>query len=192
MSVSLCAELRRGRDPANNPDGPDFVISGHEIERAAALPRVPLVVLAATGHQQAAITDSDVEAKIETLWRREEHKLAASVPHGTLTVVQSGHDIQELHPEAVIAALRSMLAVRPSWPPPQPVNQMYFDRPLSLLLAPFFAAGLVMDGIAEPTYPAGEATAILDWTGLPEIPPVLAVRLRRSNEPRRGDRAQPC
>ena len=67
----------------------------------------------------------------------------------------------------------------------QPVNQMYFDRPLSLLLAPFFDAGLAMDGIAEPTYPVSATTAVLDWTGLPEIPPVLAVRLRPSNEPRR-------
>ena len=40
----------------------------------------------------------------------EEHKLAASVPQGTITVVQSGHDIQELHPGAVIAALTAMLA----------------------------------------------------------------------------------
>ena len=59
--------------------------SGREVERAAALPRVPLVVLAATVHQQAAITDAGVEAKIETMWSGEEHKLAASVPQGTIT-----------------------------------------------------------------------------------------------------------
>jgi hypothetical protein len=67
-------------------------------------------VLAATVHQQAAITDAGVEAKIETMWRGEERKLAASVPQGTITLVQSGHDIQELHPGAVIAALTAMLA----------------------------------------------------------------------------------
>ncbi len=88
VSASLCEELRRGWGPGNNPDGLDFVISGREVERAAALPRVPLVVLAATVHQQAAITDAGVEAAppprggdraqpeapgadrpIETMWR---------------------------------------------------------------------------------------------------------------------------
>jgi ubiquinone/menaquinone biosynthesis C-methylase UbiE len=61
----------------------------------------------------------------------------------------------------------------------QPVNQLYFDRPLSLLLGPFFEAGLTMDALEEPAFPATEAGASLDWEGLPEIPPVLVARLRR-------------
>jgi hypothetical protein len=60
----------------------------------------------------------------------------------------------------------------------QPVNQLYFDRPLSLLLAPFLAAGLALDALEEPAFPASEAGADLDWAGLPEIPPVLVARLR--------------
>jgi SAM-dependent methyltransferase len=60
----------------------------------------------------------------------------------------------------------------------QPVNHLYFDRPLSLLLGPFFAAGLAMDALEEPAFPASEAGDRLDWKGLPEIPPVLVARLR--------------
>ena len=60
----------------------------------------------------------------------------------------------------------------------QPVNQLYFDRPLSLLLGPFFEAGLVMDALEEPAFPPTETGASLDWEGLPEIPPVLVARLR--------------
>jgi SAM-dependent methyltransferase len=61
----------------------------------------------------------------------------------------------------------------------QPVNQRYFDRPLSLLFAPFFAAGLALDGLVEPAFPEGEAGAGLGWNAMPELPPCLAVRLRR-------------
>jgi hypothetical protein len=62
----------------------------------------------------------------------------------------------------------------------QPVLQYYFDRPLHQLLAPFFAAGLCMDGMEEPSFdrsvmPGRE----MSWSGqFHEIPPVLAVRLR--------------
>jgi len=35
--------------------------------------------------------------------------LADSVPDGSLTVVPGGHDIQSLHPDAVIDAVRSLL-----------------------------------------------------------------------------------
>jgi SAM-dependent methyltransferase len=63
----------------------------------------------------------------------------------------------------------------------QPVSQLYFDRPLSLVLEPFFAAGLVMDGCAEPAFPAGSGVVgeTMGWASVPEIPPVLVARLRR-------------
>jgi SAM-dependent methyltransferase len=63
----------------------------------------------------------------------------------------------------------------------QPVEQLYFDRPLSLLLEPFFAAGLVMDGCEETAYPAGGARGTaerMEWRHVPEIPAVLVARLR--------------
>lgn len=61
----------------------------------------------------------------------------------------------------------------------QPVNQWYFDRPLSLLLDPFFREGLALDGLEEPAFPPGEHEERL-WRGTPELPPFLAARLRRS------------
>jgi SAM-dependent methyltransferase len=60
----------------------------------------------------------------------------------------------------------------------QPVNQLYFDRPLSLLFAPFFASGLALDALEEPAFPPGEDEERM-WRGTPELPPFLAARLRR-------------
>jgi 2-polyprenyl-3-methyl-5-hydroxy-6-metoxy-1,4-benzoquinol methylase len=62
----------------------------------------------------------------------------------------------------------------------QPVLQYYFDRPLHQLLAPFFAAGLRVDGMEEPAFdPSVTSNRETSWSGnFYEIPPVLAVRLR--------------
>jgi pimeloyl-ACP methyl ester carboxylesterase len=110
VSAELCAELRLGFDPGQNPEGLDFLKSGVEVGAAGPLPDVPLIVLAATNHKQAAISDPAIEQQIETLWRKEESTLASSVPRGTLDVVASGHDIQLIHPDAVISALTSVIA----------------------------------------------------------------------------------
>lgn len=59
----------------------------------------------------------------------------------------------------------------------QPANQLYHERPLSELLGTFFRAGLVLDGIEEPAF-RDDGTGRPDWGALPEIPPVLAGRLR--------------
>jgi hypothetical protein len=72
-----------------------------------------MVVLAATSHHQAVITDPAIEARIEELWQRRLRELAASLPTGRIEVVTSAHDIQSLHPEVVVAALRSVLAEAP-------------------------------------------------------------------------------
>lgn len=67
----------------------------------------------------------------------------------------------------------------------QPVPHPYFHRPLSLLLAPALAAGLMLDGLEERAFPpedAGGATP-LAWNGrFSEIPPALVARLRRAGE----------
>lgn len=51
-----------------------------------------------------------------------------------------------------------------------------------------FSAGLVLDGLEEPAFPPGaEPGRRFGWQAYPEIPPVLAARLRRPwgrfNEP---------
>jgi len=64
----------------------------------------------------------------------------------------------------------------------QPVPQYYFHRSFSVLLNAFFRHGLVLDGLEEPTYPRdfsgpGRTPA---WSNYPDIPPILAARLRRT------------
>lgn len=61
----------------------------------------------------------------------------------------------------------------------QPSPHWYFHRPLHVLLAPAFAAGLVLDGLEEPAFPEAPPTGRpFDWASYPEIPPVLALRFR--------------
>lgn len=110
VDPSLCAVLRAGWEPSKNPDALDIVKSAEEVARAGPLPTVPLIVLAATVHRQDAIKNADIEKQIESFWQQEEADLAASVPGGTVDVVSSGHSIQTLHPEAVIAAIKTVIA----------------------------------------------------------------------------------
>ena len=69
----------------------------------------------------------------------------------------------------------------------QPAPPYYFHRPLSVLLDPAFRAGFAVEGVEEPVFdePFGRAQDIphessrpFSWSNYPEIPPVLAVRLR--------------
>jgi pimeloyl-ACP methyl ester carboxylesterase len=113
VSATLCQTLREGWAPSNNPEGLAYVQSSAQVERAGPLPSVPVIVLAATDHHQDAITDPAIERQIEVLWRHAQKQLANSVPHGRLIVVPSGHDIQLLHPDAIISTVKSLLS-----PPP--------------------------------------------------------------------------
>ncbi len=63
----------------------------------------------------------------------------------------------------------------------QPQPQLYFDRPLHQLLGAGFAAGFVMDALAERAFSADTPPGrnLLGWSGnFSEIPPVLVVRMR--------------
>ena len=61
----------------------------------------------------------------------------------------------------------------------QPEPQFFFHRPLAALLRGCFEAGFVMDGIEEPGLPAaGEPQAGVRWTDMPDIPPILVVRMK--------------
>ena len=47
------------------------------------------------------------------------------------------------------------------------------------VLQAFFAAGFVVNGIEEPAFPAPEKQrAGVRWTDMPEIPPVMVVRMK--------------
>ncbi|KAI9777763.1 MAG: hypothetical protein M1839_008558 [Geoglossum umbratile] len=61
--------------------------------------------------------------------------------------------------------------------PGLPVEATYFHRPLHALFAPFFAAGLVLDGLEEPGFKAG-GDVVGGWDKFSQIPPILVFRLR--------------
>lgn len=63
----------------------------------------------------------------------------------------------------------------------QPVDQLYFHRPLQELLGACFRHGFVLDGLLEPAFPPGHppGSTPLSWSGnFSEIPPALVCRLR--------------
>jgi 2-polyprenyl-3-methyl-5-hydroxy-6-metoxy-1,4-benzoquinol methylase len=63
--------------------------------------------------------------------------------------------------------------------PGEPEPHYYFERPLKELLGAAFQAGLVLDGLEEPSFePGPPGTNPLSWTSLPDFPPVLAARFR--------------
>ena len=62
----------------------------------------------------------------------------------------------------------------------QPVPSVNFHRPLSVLLTLCFEAGYVLDGLEEGAFDESvEADRELSWANLKEIPPMMAMRLRR-------------
>ena len=65
--------------------------------------------------------------------------------------------------------------------PGQPEVQLYFHRPLQLVLQPLFRIGFVLDGFEERAFPPeyDGGTFPLSWSGkYSEIPPVLVARVR--------------
>lgn len=60
----------------------------------------------------------------------------------------------------------------------QPEPQYYFHRPLHRLLGVGFRAGFVVDALEEPALPPERTEANeLRWIDVPEIPPVMVVRM---------------
>ena len=65
--------------------------------------------------------------------------------------------------------------------PGQPKPQLYFHRPLQVILGKMFAAGFVLDALEERAFPPDHSTGRypLSWSGkFSEIPPVLIGRVR--------------
>ena len=67
----------------------------------------------------------------------------------------------------------------------EPVSHYYFDRPLHVLFNACFRAGLVLDGLEEPTFDhphdGSQSRRLLSWINYHEIPPALVARLRIPN-----------
>jgi hypothetical protein len=79
-----------------------------------------------------------------------------------------------------IAAYLDVPAVKAVGARNEPASHYYYHRPLHQLLGEAFAAGLVLDGIEEPAYSleAANPARPLIWDNFPQIPPVMAARLR--------------
>jgi len=66
----------------------------------------------------------------------------------------------------------------------QPETQFFFHRPIGLLLQAGFDAGFAVDGIEEPGFtPTEKPKAGVRWHDMPEIPPVLVVRMKLVRPP---------
>jgi SAM-dependent methyltransferase len=97
------------------------------------------------------------------------------------TAEQEDIDGRSVLTQAVkIRAYLDMPPVKGRGAPDEPNPHYYYHRPLHLLLQPAFAAGLVVDALEEPAFDAEADTQFrpLSWSSLPQIPPVLVVRLR--------------
>jgi 2-polyprenyl-3-methyl-5-hydroxy-6-metoxy-1,4-benzoquinol methylase len=70
----------------------------------------------------------------------------------------------------------------------QPEPQLFFHRPLSVLFRAGFEHGFVVDEIEEPGLPGERAAAGTRWDDMPEIPPIMVVRMRLASrrEPSAG------
>ncbi len=63
--------------------------------------------------------------------------------------------------------------------PGEPEPHYYFHRSLSDLLSACFDAGFMLDGLEEPAFAEPiQSDLVLNWGKYPDIPPVLACRLR--------------
>jgi SAM-dependent methyltransferase len=61
----------------------------------------------------------------------------------------------------------------------QPEPQFFFHRPISRLFQYGFEAGFVVDGFEEPGFsPMKTQKAGVKWNDMPDIPPILVVRMR--------------
>ncbi|HCI81486.1 MAG TPA: SAM-dependent methyltransferase [Ktedonobacter sp.] len=59
----------------------------------------------------------------------------------------------------------------------QPQSHYYFFRPLHMILNTCFRAGLMMNGLEEPTFgPDDKGSRELSWANFKEIPPVFVAR----------------
>jgi ubiquinone/menaquinone biosynthesis C-methylase UbiE len=60
----------------------------------------------------------------------------------------------------------------------QPEPQWYFHRPISMLFQVGFDAGFVVDGIEEPGFAADAPKPGVRWNDMPDIPPIMVVRMK--------------
>jgi pimeloyl-ACP methyl ester carboxylesterase len=108
VDAAQCASFRSDFAPDHN-NGFDIAGSTEAIAAAAPLRPMPVVVLAADDHGHTGFPP-EVRRRFEAMWLDRQRDVAESVVGGRLEAVASGHNIQALHPELVIAAITGAAA----------------------------------------------------------------------------------
>ena len=101
--------------------------------------------------------------------------------HGMSFIAERSEDDTGFHTTSALKLTRYLTpsTVKGAGIPNEPEPHYYFDRSLSAILGAGFEAGLVLDGILEPSFrPAGPDAKLLAWDSLHDFPPVLAPRFR--------------
>lgn len=100
------------QDPSRNPEFLDLVASATEAEAAPGFGARPLVVLTrADNSDMWEGLDSSLATKLDGIFKDLEEKLVALSTAGSLVrVADTGHEIQVDQPQAVIDAIRDVLA----------------------------------------------------------------------------------
>ncbi|MBN1419334.1 MAG: class I SAM-dependent methyltransferase [Planctomycetes bacterium] len=79
-----------------------------------------------------------------------------------------------------VSSYRKPFARKTEGIPGQPEPHDRYHRSMEVLFGVGFDAGFVVDGILEPGFPSAEGmTAGIRWENMPDIPPVMVVRMRR-------------
>jgi pimeloyl-ACP methyl ester carboxylesterase len=108
VDAKRCADFRTSFEPDRN-DGVGYSGATDAILAAGPFPAVPLIVLAADDHAVGSMAPVMAIA-FEAMWLDRQEELAASVAGADLRRIASGHNIQRLHPEAVLDAVAEVLS----------------------------------------------------------------------------------
>ena len=83
----------------------------------------------------------------------------------------------EIHSGVKVSSYLSPFARKTEGIVGQPEAQWFFHRPISVIFRFGFDAGFVVDGIEEPRFPEVTRKAGVRWHDMPDIPPILVVRM---------------
>ena len=97
-------------DPANNPEGVDFVASGEQLRSIDSLGDLPMVVLVSATCLLEVPTEPGARPHLHEVWKALQRDLADLSTGSTYRVVEtSGHFIQRDQPGEVVEAIREVV-----------------------------------------------------------------------------------
>ena len=98
------------RDPANNPEGVDFVASGEQLRAIGSLGDLPMAVLVSGVFLLEAPIGPEAGPRLHEIWQGLQRDLAGLSTGSAYRVVEtSGHFIQRDRPDVVAEAVREVV-----------------------------------------------------------------------------------